>query len=110
MNSSSELTSFAGLPLYLELAITTGLCAAIEDKMKTKSQGWTDQQIILSLILLNLAGGDCVDDIDRLEKDEGLSRLLLKVATHCMKRKKRREHERRWRKNKQRSVLSCSLY
>ena len=108
MNSSSELTSFAGLPLYLELAMATGLCAAIADKMKTKSQGWTDQQIILSLILLNLAGGDCVEDIDRLEKDEGLSRLLLKVATHGMKRKKRREHERRWRKNNQRSVPSPS--
>ena len=108
MNSSNELTSFAGLPLYLELAMTTGLCAAIANKMKTKSQGWTDQQIILSLVLLNLAGGDCVDDIDRLEKDEGLSRLLLKIAMHGMKRKKRREHERRWRKSNQRSVPSPS--
>jgi hypothetical protein len=32
--------------------------------------------MILSLILLNLAGGDCVDDLRILEKDEGFSEVL----------------------------------
>jgi hypothetical protein len=32
-------------------------------------QGWLDGQILLSLILLNLAGGDCPEDIERLEND-----------------------------------------
>jgi len=26
-------------------------------------QGWTDEQAVLSLILLNLAGGDCVSQL-----------------------------------------------
>lgn len=107
--SSSTLTSFAGLPLYLEMAITSGLCRAIKDKLNTKEQGWTDHHIILSLILLNIAGGDCVNDIERLENDEGLSTLLLKVETHGMKRKQRREYERRYRKAKERAVPSQSV-
>jgi|LauGreDrversion4_2_1035121.scaffolds.fasta_scaffold10244_2 hypothetical protein len=37
--------------------------------------------MILSLILLNLAGGDCISDIGRLEQDAGF-----KFATHGMKR------------------------
>jgi hypothetical protein len=103
-NSESGLTSFAGLPLYIELAITTGLCQKIKQVLQIKSRGWTDLQIIMSLILLNLVGGDCVDDIERLELDEGMRTLLLKIETHGM----RREYERRWRKSKQRAFPSAS--
>jgi hypothetical protein len=107
-NSESGLTSFAGLPLYIELAMTTGLCQKIKQALQIKSRGWTDLQIIMSLILLNLVGGDCVDDIERLELDEGMRTLLLKIETHGMRRKERREYERRWRKSKQRAFPSAS--
>ena len=30
---------------------------------RVNSQGWTDTQVVLSLILLNLAGGTSVDDL-----------------------------------------------
>lgn len=39
-------------------------------------QGWLDRQIVESLVLLNLAGGDCVTDMDRLEADAGLCRMF----------------------------------
>jgi hypothetical protein len=107
-NSESGLTSFAGLPLYIELGMTTGLCQKIKQVLQIKSRGWTDLQIIMSLILLNLVGGDCVDDIERLELDEGMRTLLLKIETHGMRRKERREYERRWRKSKQRAFPSAS--
>ena len=68
----SGLTGFAGLPLYVELAKQSGLFESINQALKTKIRGWTDAEMILSLILLNLAGGDCITDIDRLEKDAGL--------------------------------------
>jgi len=106
--SDANLTSFAGLPLYMEMAHTSGLCDKIAKTLHTKTQGWTDHHIILSLILLNLAGGDCVDDIERLQADQGLSTLLLKIETHGMRRKKRREHERQWRKEKKRVFPSPS--
>ncbi len=70
--TETNLTSFSGLPLYLDMAIATGLCTEIIGKLKTKTRGWHDIQVIMSLIMLNLAGGSCVDDIERLEADEGL--------------------------------------
>jgi hypothetical protein len=108
-SSESGLTSFAGLPLYIELAIATGLSKKIEQALQIKSRGWTDLQIVLSVILLNLVGGDCVDDIERLELDEGMRTLILKIETYGMRRKERREYERRWRKSKQRAFPSASV-
>ena len=58
--------------------------------------------MILSLVLLNLAGGDCISDIERLEQDAGLRTLLMQFATHGMKRKERGAFEKRWRKTKSR--------
>ncbi len=106
--NSSDLTSFAGLPLYMELASKSGLWAEMSKRLQSRTQGWSDLQILMSLILLNLAGGDCVDDIERFESDSGLSTLLLKIETHGMKRKQRRVYERRWRKEKARSFPSAS--
>ena len=107
--NESSLTSFAGLPLYIEWMITTGLHANINQTLNTKSQGWSEAQIISSLILLNLAGGDCVDDIERLESDAGLRTLMLKFETQGMKGKERREYIRRWRKEKRRAFPSASV-
>ena len=39
-------------------------------------QGWTDAQVVTSPVLLDLAGGECVEDLRLLEKDEGLGRVL----------------------------------
>ena len=86
--TDSGLTGFAGLPLYLDLAKQSGLVQYISQTLKTKMRGWTDAEMILSLILLNLAGGDCISDIDRLEQDAGLRTLLMQFAKHGMKRKK----------------------
>lgn len=107
--NENGLTSFAGLPLYLELANVSGLSTAMKQDLNTKTQGWNDQQTILSLILLNVAGGDCVEDIERLEHDEGLSILLSKAETYGMKRKERRAYERRFRKEKDRAFPSQSV-
>ena len=107
-DSDTAMTSFAGLPLYMDLAMASGLCSKITTHLQVKERGWTDLQIIMSLILLNLSGGTCIDDIDRLESDEGLRSLLLKIETYGMKRKARRVHERRWRKQKERAFPSSS--
>ena len=64
----------AGLPMYLDLAKVIGLSKSIEKHLKVRKggQGWTDSQIVLSLVLLNLAGGDCVDDIKILVAVHGI--------------------------------------
>jgi hypothetical protein len=104
------MTALAGLPIYLELASVLGVgdCIRAHVHVRELGQGWTDEQAVVSLILLNLAGGDCVDDIKILEKDEGFCRVLNRVETKGLTRQQRRAMERRWRKERHRSVPSPS--
>ncbi|PID74745.1 MAG: IS1380 family transposase, partial [Desulfobacterales bacterium] len=97
-------------PIYLDLARVVGLSKSIEKhlKIRSSSQGWTDSQMILSLVLLNLAGGDCVDDLQQVESDEGFCSVLRESQMHGLRRKVRRALTRRWRKEKKRSVPSPS--
>ncbi|MCP3679100.1 MAG: IS1380 family transposase, partial [Gammaproteobacteria bacterium] len=105
----SKLTSFSGLPLHLDMVLASGLDKKIQETLSTKSQEWNDVQIIISLICLNLVGGTSVEDIDRMENDQGFRELVLKIETYGMTRKARREHQRRWRKQKQRALPSSSV-
>ncbi len=68
------MTSPAGLPTYLDFAHMTDLRRMIGEHVYARQgkQGWTDDQIIMALLLLDLAGGDCVEDLRILEGDEGL--------------------------------------
>ncbi len=108
--SDAGMTALAGLPIYLDLASVLGLADSIRAHVHVRKsgQGWTDEQAVLSLMLLNLAGGDCVDDIRILEKDEGFCRVLGRVETRGLTRQQRRAMERRWRKERHRSVPSPS--
>ena len=108
--SEAGLTALGGLPLYLDLAAAMKLQEAIERHLKVREegQGWTDSEVVMSLILLNLAGGEHVSDIRMLESDEGFGKILRKINNHGLPRKKRRELERRWRKEKTRAVPSES--
>jgi len=108
--TQSGMTALAGLPIYLDLAQVIGLSKSIQKHIKVKenSQGWTDSQMVMSLVLLNLAGGDCIDDLKILEADEGFCKILRKSEMYGLKRKERRALERMWRKEKKRSVPSPS--
>ena len=76
-SSSHGLTSLAGLPVYFDLIKASGLGAAIRQHVGAAGgQGWLDIQMALAVIFLNLAGGDCVEDIERLERDSGFSAVL----------------------------------
>ena len=108
--STTGMTALAGLPIYLDLVKVSGLSKSIQKHLKIREsgQGWTDSQIVLSLVLLNLAGGECVDDIRTLEADDGFCEVLKKAEMHGLKRKVRRALLRRWRKGKTRTVSSPS--
>ena len=105
---TSGMTSLAGLLPYLDLFSALGLGESISTHLQVKIQGFTDEQIIISLILLNLAGGESVDDLRILEADEGFCRILRHVELKGLPRKERRNTERRWRKKNHRSVPSPS--
>ncbi len=110
-STTTGLTAMAGLPTYLDLAQAARLGDSIRRHLKVRaegSQGWSDSQMVMALILLNLAGGDCVADIERLEADEGLCRVMQQVEHHGLPRSERRALERRWRKERSRSFPSPS--
>lgn len=72
------LTALAGLPLVartfraLKLPESIGRNLAI----KKRDRGLREAQMIESFVLLNAAGGDCLDDFQRLSADEGLAPML----------------------------------
>jgi hypothetical protein len=92
------MTALAGLPLYLDLICASRIGDAIRKHLSVRrgKRGWNDVEMILSLILLNLAGGDSVDDLAILRKDEGFAQVLLKALTQGMRRRDRRRCERLW--------------
>ena len=104
------MTGMAGLGIYLDVMHASGLGESVRRHMgvKEKGQGWTDAQMIGSLVLLNVSGGESVSDLDVLEADEGLGRLLRRVEGHGMRRREREATERRWRVKRRRSVPSAS--
>lgn len=105
--NSTGLTALAGLPVYLELMAVMGLPQMIREHLDVRpGQGWTDTQQLVSLVGLHLAGGDCMEDVDKLEADEGFCRILEEVEGHGLRARKRRALKRRWRIDKQRSVPS----
>ncbi len=108
--SSTGMTAMAGAGVYLDMMVAAGLWESVGRHVgiKRMSQGWTDIQMITSLVLLNVAGGESVSDLDVLEGDEGLGRLLRRMETHGMHRREREATERRWRVERQRSVPSAS--
>jgi hypothetical protein len=102
------MTGMAGLPVYLDLMHAMSLPELIGRHLRVKQRGWTDAQLVTSLMLLNIAGGECVEDLDTLEKDEGFCRILRRVEQQGMRRAERREMERRWRGKSERSIPSAS--
>jgi hypothetical protein len=108
--SESGVTALAGLPTYLELGHVLGLAQSIENHLKVRDggQGYTDVQVIVPLILMNLAGGDCVADLERLADDSGFSRILERFELHHLPRAERRRLRKRWRKAKERLIPAAS--
>jgi len=103
------MTGTGGIGPYLDLACRSGMVRSIERHVKARGeQGWTDAESVLSLVMLNLVGGDCVEDVDRLESDKGFCRLFSKAVSQGLSRKGRRGLKKRWRKEKRRSVPSSS--
>ena len=105
---STGMTALSGLAAYLELAHAAGLRSSAERHIRLREgeQGWTDSQMPTSLIVLDLAGGESMSDLDVVEKDEGLCRILRQVETYGMRRRERMALEERWRSERGRSVPS----
>jgi len=76
---STFLTSFAGLPVFMDFLRGLHFDRVLRQELDTAEHAdclWKPSTIVTCLLLLNLAGGDNVDDLQRLQADPGMSRLL----------------------------------
>ena len=58
--SSTGMMAMAGLGVYLDLFEAVGLRESVDRHVgvRREAQGWTDSQVVTSLIVLNLVGGE----------------------------------------------------
>lgn len=76
--SGEALTSFSGLPLVVETCEALGLAGLVKRHVwiKQRNRGYSESKYVESVIALMAAGGDCLEDIERLRSDAGLKLLL----------------------------------
>ena len=107
---SQSMTNFSGLFPYVELLHRMGFFESVSRYVGVHQgdQGWLDSQILLHLLLLNLSGGDCPEDIERLESDKGLCKGIMQLEKRLLGVKSAREINRRFRGRKGRQRCFAS--
>ena len=108
-SNSSGMTAYGGLGLYFDLFSRLDLVDLVKQHLTVSgdNQGWSDWQQLLSVLLLNFTGGDCVDDINILNDDEGLCRLLRRFE-QTLGKKERLSLKHRFRKGRTRAFPGSS--
>lgn len=103
----SQLTGRAGLLPYIDLMCVLGVLRQADEKIGIGgTQGWMDRQHVMGLVLLNLGGGECVEDIRILESDEGLSEVVRQAEKYGLSKAKRAGLEARFRRGRDRTFSS----
>jgi hypothetical protein len=74
----TPIVSFSGLPLIAEAFRGLGLQASCRRHLalKQRERGFSEAQMIESFALMLAAGGECLDDFNRLREEQGLPMLL----------------------------------
>lgn len=100
VDQNSGITSRAGLMVYFELAIASRVIDALYKRLNVREScsGWSDTEVAMTLVLLNLTGGEHVADVEHLQADSGLRRILLRVLLWNRPRQERRQMEHKWRR------------
>ncbi len=74
---TDKVTPHAGIGLLLETGRRSGVIAAAERALPTKTspKGLRQGEMVETLVLLSALGGDCLDDPADLRRDQGLAAL-----------------------------------
>ena len=73
-----DLTAFAGLALVSETMLALGLDEVVGERLhlRHRQRGYDEFDKLQALVLVQAAGGECVEDVRILARDTGLGRLL----------------------------------
>ena len=71
----SRSSACGGVVLWLELLRRSGVFRNLAVRV-AGAQGWSDGQMMLTMLLLNVIGHERVSDVDALEADRSLCRLV----------------------------------
>src|SRR5881409_3616575 len=76
--ATETLISYGGVPLVIQAFRSLGLPQAIERhvRIKERERGYDEATFVESFVILNAAGGECVDDFAHLRSDAGLAELV----------------------------------
>jgi hypothetical protein len=72
------LTALGGIPLLVRAARSLGVPGSVERhlRVKQRERGFDEATYVESFLVLNAAGGDCLEDFDALREDAGLAEML----------------------------------
>ena len=67
------LTALRGLPLVVRAFRSMGLPGSVKQHLavKERQRGYDEATFVESFVILNAAGGECLDDFERLRADPG---------------------------------------
>jgi hypothetical protein len=73
-----KLTAQGGLPLLVETYRALGLPASVKRNVsiKQRDRGFDEATYLESFVILNAAGGECLEDFEPLRQDEGLRAMI----------------------------------
>ncbi len=101
--SGTKQTAMAGLLVFLDMFVALDFWRLADREVGTRqgqhAQGWTDGQHIVSAVLLNLANGEHVADLESLESDTGLCEMLREAEKARLSISEHRKIKARWRDN-----------
>jgi hypothetical protein len=72
------LTALGGIPLLVRAARSLDVPGSVQRhlRVKQRERGFDEASYVESFLVLNAAGGNCLEDFDQLRADAGLSELL----------------------------------
>jgi DDE family transposase len=72
------LTALGGIPLVVQAFRSLGLPRSVREQVRVKERdrGYDEATLVESFVILNAAGGECVDDFGRLRQDPGLAEMI----------------------------------
>jgi len=77
----AAVTNYGGIFPYLDLMLLTGLPNIVNEYLpKWHVRGWQHAEHVAALLALNLTGGDCVDDLVKLDGDPGIGLYIGQIA------------------------------